>query len=146
MIDECKKAFGLCIYKIKKNRIQILLCKSTKSRDAWGFLKGVLLKNESIKACAQREVEEESSIFVKKQYFEEYFEQKNKDKDIGIWLVNASHLSSLDEKFLEDKLLDNHLSWENQKVKFFSLNDIPKIKKKQIHLLDDIKDFLQNKN
>lgn len=146
MNSDHKKAYGLCIYKISKKSIKVLLCKGVTSKDSWGFLKGVVLKNEEEKTCAQREVEEESSLYVKKQYFEEYFEQKNKDKDIGIWLVNASHLSSLDEKFLEDKLLDNHLSWENQKVKFFSLNDIPKIKKKQIHLLDDIKDFLQNKN
>lgn len=48
--------------------------------------------------------------------------------------------------FSEDKLYDNYLSWENSKVKFFNINDLPDIKKKQKKLIEDIKDFLQNKN
>jgi len=141
-----KKAYCLCIYKISKKSIKVLLCKGVKSRDSWGFLKGVTLKNEDEKCCAQREVEEESSLYVKKQYFEEYFEQLNDEKDVGIWLVNASCIDDMDDKFMDDKLFDNFLSWENQKVKFFSLEDLPLIRDKQMYIMKDIKDFLQNKH
>ncbi|NQY53100.1 MAG: NUDIX domain-containing protein [Campylobacteraceae bacterium] len=146
MSNDHKKAYGLCIYKIKKNNIKILLCKSVKSRESWGFLKGVVLKNEDSNVCAQREVEEESSIFVEKKYYEEYFEQLNKEKDIGIWLVNAKNILGLNEKFEENKLHNIHLSWENQKVKFFELEYVPKIREKQKYLFNDIKDFLQSKS
>ena len=52
----------------------------------------------------------------------------------------------LDQYFLDDKLLDNNLSWENSKVKFFSIFNLPNIRTKQIRLIDDITDFLQNKH
>jgi len=141
-----KKAYGLCVYKIKKKSIKVLLCKGIQSKEAWGFLKGVTLKEESAENCAQREVQEESSIYVKKIYFEEYFEQLNEEKDIGIWLVNYDNLKNIDEKFVNEKLLNNHLSWENQKVKFFALEELPLIREKQEYLMKDIKDFLQNKH
>ena len=146
MNSDHKKAYGLCIYKISKKSIKVLLCKGVTSKDSWGFLKGVILKNEEEKTCAQREVEEESSLYVKKQYFEEYFEQLNEEKDVGIWLVESSCIVDMDDKFIDDKLLDNFLSWENQKVKFFSLDDLPLIRDKQMYIMRDIRDFLQNKH
>ena len=146
MNSDHKKAYGLCIYKKSKKSIKVLLCKGVKSRDSWGFLKGVILKNEDEKTCAQREVEEESSLYVKKQYFEEYFEQLNEEKDVGIWLANASCIVDMEDKFIDDKLFDNFLSWENQKVKFFSLDDLPLIRDKQMYIMKDIMGFLQNKH
>lgn len=140
------KAYGVLPYKIEDKRIKILLCKSVKSLDKWGCLKGMQINNESSKECAKREFFEESSIKVETFLFEDYFEQKNSEKDVGIWLVNENKIENIQDYFLDDKLYDNYLSWENSKVKYFDLEDLPLIKKKQVKLISQIKDFLQNKH
>ena len=140
------KAYGVVPYLVEKNDVKILLCKSVMSRDKWGCLKGLKLEKESDFECARREFFEESSIDVETALFEDYFEQINLEKDVGIWLVNANNIENLDEKFTDYRLKNNYLSWENSKVKFFSLDDLPPIKKKQIKLVSEIKDFLKSKS
>ncbi len=140
------KAYGIVLYKKENKKIKILLCKSTKSLEKWGCLKGVQLSLETAKECAKREFFEECGIKVKPSLFEEFFFQKNNEKDIGIWIVNAKKIATLDTYFIEDKLYDTYLSWENSKVKFFDINNLPKIKKKQKQLIKEIKDFLKSKN
>lgn len=139
------KAYGVVPYIVSKNDIKILLCKSVVSKDKWGCLKGMKEKDENPYECAQRELFEESSIKVEIALFEDYFEQVNLEKDIGVWIVNASNIEGLDEMFFEDKLMSNYLSWENSKVKFFSLDKLPTIRKKQINLISELKIFLENK-
>ena len=140
------KAYGVVPYVVTKNDIKILLCKSVASKDKWGCLKGTKNSNESAYECAKREFFEESSISVEIALFEDYFEQINIDKDVGIWLVNGNNIENLDTFFVDDTLKKNFLSWENSKVKFFSLNNLPRIKNKQETLLREITDFLKNKN
>ena len=140
------KAYGVVPYVVTKNDIKILLCKSVASKDKWGCLKGTKNSNESAYECAKREFFEESSISVESALFEDYFEQINIDKDVGIWLVNGNNIENLDSFFVDDTLKKNFLSWENSKVKFFSLNNLPRIKNKQETLLREITDFLKNKN
>ena len=140
------KAYGVVPYIVTKNDIKILLCKSVASKDKWGCLKGTKNSNESAYECAKREFFEESSISVEIALFEDYFEQINIDKDVGIWLVNENNIENLDTFFVDDTLKKNFLSWENSKVKFFSLNNLPRIKNKQETLLKEITDFLRNKN
>ena len=140
------KAYGVVPYIVTKNDIKILLCKSVASKDKWGCLKGTKNSNESAYECAKREFFEESSISVEIALFEDYFEQINIDKDVGIWLVNGNNIENLDSFFVDDTLKKNFLSWENSKVKFFSLNNLPRIKNKQETLLKEITDFLRNKN
>lgn len=137
------KAYGVVPYYISKHDIKILLCKSVLSKDKWGALKGVKEKDENPYECAQRELFEESSIKVEIGLFENYFEQVNLKKDIGIWLVNSSNIEGLEDMFIDDKLNSNYLSWENSKVKFFSLTNLPSIRKKQETLINDIKAFLE---
>jgi ADP-ribose pyrophosphatase YjhB (NUDIX family) len=141
-----EKAYGVVPYIVVENDIKILLCKSVASKDKWGCLKGTKNKTETAYACAQRELFEESAINVEIGIFEDYFEQINIDKDIGVWLVNSNNIEGLEELFFEDKLKSNYLSWENSKVKYFSLDELPRIKKKQVTLINDIKDFLKSKN
>ncbi|WP_072681099.1 NUDIX domain-containing protein [Arcobacter sp. LA11] len=140
------KAYGILLYKIEKKSIKVLLCKSVKSLDKWGCLKGMQSGTETAKECAKREFHEECSIKVETYLFEDYFYQENNEKDVGIWIVNANKIKGLDDYFLDEKLHDNYLSWENSKVKFFDIKELPNIKKKQIELVSEIKDFLQNKN
>jgi len=143
---EKQRAYGILPYKIENGKIKILLCKSVKSLNKWGCLKGMQQGSESSKMCAKREFFEESSISVGIHLLEEFFLQRNKNKDIGIWLVNSEKLDGFDEYFIGDRLKDDCLSWENSKVKFFDIEKLPSIKKKQKYLIDKIKDFLQNKN
>lgn len=140
------KAYGVVPYLVEKKDIKILLCKSVLSRDKWGCLKGLKLGTETAFECAKREFFEESSIEVDIALFEDYFEQINIDKDIGIWLVNANNIENINKMFVDYKLKSNYLSWENSKVKFFSLDDLPDIKKKQVKLVSEIKDFLKSKS
>jgi len=140
------KAYGICIYKVNAKNTEILLCKGVSSLNKWGCVKGLLEKKESNQECAKREFFEESSINIDIKYFEEYFEQINDGKDIGIWLVNAKNVKDMNKYFYENKLLDNYLSWENSKIKFFDINKLPQIKKKQLSLVDYITDFLKNTN
>ncbi|MDN5076893.1 NUDIX domain-containing protein [Aliarcobacter butzleri] len=140
------KAYGIVPYYVKGDDIKILLCKSVASKDRWGCLKGTKTRNETAYECAKREFFEESSISVDVALFEEYFEQLNDDKDVGIWLVNFKNIENIEKYFINDTLKEQYLSWENSKVKFFSLNNLPKIKKKQQDLINEIKDFLKSKN
>jgi ADP-ribose pyrophosphatase YjhB (NUDIX family) len=140
------KAYGVVPYTLKDGDIKILLCRSVASKDKWGCLKGTKTKDETAFECAKREFFEESSIDVEIALFENYFEQLNIDKDIGVWLVNTQNIENIDKYFNADTLKTNYLSWENSKVKFFSLNNLPRIKNKQENLLNDIKDFLKNKS
>jgi ADP-ribose pyrophosphatase YjhB (NUDIX family) len=140
------KAYGIVPYLIRDNSIKILLCLSVASKNKWGCLKGTKNKNETAYECAKREFFEESSLDVETALFEDYFEQINIDKDVGIWLVNADNIEDLNKYFDVDTLKSNYLSWENSKVKFFPLTNLPRIKNKQETLIKEIKDFLKSKN
>jgi 8-oxo-dGTP pyrophosphatase MutT (NUDIX family) len=140
------KAYGICLYKKDKNNTKILLCKSVLSKNKWGFLKGVSLESETKEQTAIREFFEESSILVKQSYLEEYFFQENKDKDIGIFLVNYKNIKNINNYFDNDILKEKYLDKENSKVQFMNIKDIPQIKKKQINIASKIIDFLENKS
>ncbi len=136
------KAYGLCLYKFNKDSIKVLLCKSVHSTERWGFLKGVAIAGEEPEETAMREFKEESSIPIAKEYFEEFFMQKNELKNIGIYLVNYNNLFDLDKYFKNEVLYKENLSSENSEVKFFDINNLPLIKKKQKVLTQEIVDHI----
>ncbi|WP_198305562.1 NUDIX domain-containing protein [Arcobacter vandammei] len=140
------KSYGIVLYKVSKKSVKILLCLGVASGDKWGCLKGTKAKNETAYECAKREFFEESSINVDIALFEEYFEQINLEKNVGVWLVNASNIDNLDKYFEKDILKSEYLSWENCEVRFFSIKKLPKIKSKQKDLVKNIKDFLKSKS
>ena len=74
------KAYGICLYKKESNCTKILLCKSTLSKNRWGFLKGVQDDNETNEQTAIREFQEECGILVEKKYFEKFLHKKMKQK------------------------------------------------------------------
>ena len=136
------KAYGICLYKRENKSIKILLCKSINSHNKWGFLKGVELEGETKKQTATREFFEESSIKIPQYLLENYFEQENPTKDIGIFLVNFDKIKKINVFFMNGKLYNRYLSWENSEVKFFDIKNLPTIKKKQKKLLKDITRYL----
>jgi len=137
------KAYGVCVYKKENNTTKVLLCKSTTSHEKWGFLKGVQESLESNEQTAIREFKEESSIIILRNNFETYFEQQNKEKDIGIFLVNYKDVPGIALYFNEDQLYSKYLSWENSKVKFFPIDELPKMKKKQKMIAVNIVEYLK---
>lgn len=137
------KAYGICLYKKESNTIKLLLCKSIASQNNWGFLKGIQEKDELKIDTAIREFYEEGGIQVQKKHLENYFEQKNQLKDIGIFLVNYDTIDNIKKNFNGDKLLSKFLSWENSQVKFFDISDLPPIKKKQQQLTRDIVQYFK---
>jgi len=140
------KTYGIVPYIVDKKDIKILLCLGVASNQKWGCLKGSKNKNESAFLCAKREFYEESSIDIDIALFEDYFEQINPDKSIGVWLVNATNIENFNNYFEKNTLKSEYLSWENSKVEFFSTKKLPKLKSKQKQLIIQIKDFLENKS
>lgn len=141
------KAYGICLYKEDNSQIKVLLCKSVKSQQKWGFLKGVKEELESKEQTAIREFFEECGIKVEYKHLENYFEQINDQKDIGIFLVNYKYIKKIDHLFINEKLLDHFLCWENSQVKFFDIQELPDIKKKQKDIVQDIvQHFMEKTN
>ncbi|MGB3751489.1 MAG: NUDIX domain-containing protein [Arcobacteraceae bacterium] len=137
------QAYGICLYKYEQNTIKVLLCKSVKSKDRWGFLKGVALKNELIEETALREFEEECGISISYKDLEKFFIQKNELKDIGLYTVNADNISHISKYFEDEVLNKKYLSSENSAVEFFDINNLPLIKKKQQIVMKEIISFLK---
>jgi len=133
------KAYGIALYKKENHTIKLLLCKSIFSKTRWGFLKGVVDDGDQTpKQTAQREFQEESGILINQNLLTKYFYQENDEKDIGIYLVNATKLDYINKYFKNDKLLSKYICRENDKVEFFDINNLPLFKKKQQRLLEDI--------
>ncbi|MEA3383746.1 MAG: NUDIX domain-containing protein [Campylobacterota bacterium] len=145
-MSEKIKAYGICVYKKMPHLTKLLLCKSVNSKDKWGFLKGCEINSETKRETALREFFEESSIEVDINYLETYFEQINKDKDIGIFLVNYNNIENVYKFFENDKLHNHCLSWENSRVEFFDIKKIPNIKKKQYKIMNSIIQYLKKDN
>ena len=72
--------------------------------------------------------------------------EANKSYRIVMDFGNLDQANGTVKAQVDDTLKKNFLSWENSKVKFFSLNNLPRIKNKQETLLKEITDFLRNKN
>jgi ADP-ribose pyrophosphatase YjhB (NUDIX family) len=139
------KGYGICLYTLKGEKIKILLCKSVSSLNKWGCLKGVQEPNETKEQTAQREFFEECKIKVPIKLLTNYFEQINDEKDIGIYLVNGSKVKNLKQFFSDDFLHKHYLCSENSTVKFFDINNLPTIKKKQSRIIKEIIDFLKSR-
>jgi len=139
-----KNAYGICLYKYIDGGTYILLCKSMYSSHKWGFLKGVQEENETITQTAIREFYEESGIKISIDILEDYYQQINFEKDIGVFLVNYDKIPYKIDNFFNDlSLKKNYICSENSDVRFFDVNNLPEIKKKQISLVNDIIKYLK---
>jgi 8-oxo-dGTP pyrophosphatase MutT (NUDIX family) len=140
------KAYGICLYYKELNMIKLLLCKSIASQNNWGFLKGIQEKNELKIDTAIREFYEECGIKVQKEDLENYYEQKNELKDIGIFLVNYKNVTKIENLFIKEQLLDHFLCLENSEVRFFNIDNLVDIKKKQKDIVKNILQYFKGEN
>ena len=127
-------SYGICPYKIENSKVQILLIQP-KGHKEWGFIKGKI-DDETKEECAIRECLEETNIFVDKIHLEHFFEQENKRKDVGIFLVDCCNLNLSNIK-LEKREIEN--------IKFFNIKEHIKINKNQEHILFNIQNLFWKK-
>lgn len=123
-------SYGICPYRIKNNKVQIMLVQS-KGHTEWGFIKGKIDKGESIQECAKRECQEETNIRFNINNLEDYFYQVNKKKNVGIFLINIDNLDISRMKLAKREIQD---------LKFFNLDSIINISKNQLKILNSIKE------
>lgn len=142
-----EKTYGICLYILENNSVKILLCKSSSDRHhKWGFVKGSVDKGESPKNAAKREFYEESGIKISIKHFEDYFEQFNDKKDIGIWLVNVNNMTHHLSKYFDEELVlkPQYLCIENSEIRFFDIDNLPAIKDKQKFIALQVINFFNN--
>lgn len=141
-----EKSYGVVFYLIKKNRIFILLS-STSSTSGLGCVKGKIEDNETIIEASIREFEEEAYITVKEEYLEKFFHQKNKKKDIGVFLYNVKNIPDWENLFQGNRL-KRFEKKELKYVGFFELESLSTeriVKNQQKIVKNIIADILQNK-
>lgn len=141
-----EKAYGICLYKKYKNSYKILLCQSIDNQNKWGFLKGTKRGSETPRKAAVREFMEESGIKIDGKNLEDFFYQKNKKKDVGIFMLSGTTIKNLDTFFDGDRLKKKYICPENYQVNFFDIEELPKIKTKQLLLVRKVVQVLRNKN
>ena len=122
-------SYGVCPYKIKKGKVQILLIQP-KCHKEWGFIKGKIELDETITECAKRETLEETNIDILINNLEDYFEQKNKRKDVGIFLINTKTLNLKSIKLQKGEV---------HRIKFFDLESDILVNKNQAEILESIR-------
>ena len=126
-------SYGVCPYKIKKGKVQILLIQP-KGHTEWGFIKGKIEPNETITECAKRETLEETNIDIIINNLEDYFIQKNKRKDVGIFLINTKTLNLKNIKLQKGEV---------HRIKFFDLESDIIINKNQSSILENIRNHFR---
>lgn len=122
-------SYGVCPYKIKKDKVQILLIQP-KGHTEWGFIKGKIEQDETIQNCVKRECKEETNIDIQINNLEDYFVQNNKRKNVGIFLINVKKLNL---KYIKLQKGEVH------RIKFFDLDADILINKNQSEILESIR-------
>jgi 8-oxo-dGTP pyrophosphatase MutT (NUDIX family) len=117
-------SYGIAPYRISDGKIYLLLNKTSSVSD-WNFFKGKIEDGETIEECAVREFLEETGCDLSSLYKEKFFFQKNKRKDIGIFLIQVFDLDIQisDEIFSFDWIeLKDDLVFSKNQIKIY--NDI----------------------
>lgn len=131
-------SYGISPYYIDDdNKVYVMVSKSSKD-SLYGFVKGKIEDKETTKECAVREFKEETSISLNKKNLENYFCQKNKKKDIGIFLI---------DRFGINFVIEEKLNKELYSIEFLELNyDLYYMfEKNQKQILNDVCLYFKNK-
>ena len=138
-------SFGICLYRInnKTKKLEILLGTHELTPNRWGLLKGKREINETNEQTAKREFFEEAGLDVDINSYEKYFIQKNFYKDVGVWTYNANKVKNLNSYFDDDIL--KYKTDENDEIKWFQLDKLPKIHNSQFKMITSIKKHLVKK-
>ena len=105
-------SYGICLYKIEEEEILIYLNKTSSISD-WNFFKGKMEDNETFEETAIREMFEETNILVRKNQLEDLFEQINKKKNLGVYLVDFNVINFKNLKLDKKEIFEG--KWLNIK-------------------------------
>lgn len=129
-------SYGVCPYRINNYCTEILIIRS-KGHTEWGFIKGKIDKNETPQECAKRETLEETNIKFKKKYLEDYYYQINKNKNIGIFLIDSFNID-ISNIILEEREIEE-IKWVKLDISDIAFN------KNQTKILNQIKNKFINR-
>lgn len=121
------RSYGICPYRIT-DTTEILLMRA-KGHSNWGFVKGKIEDNESVKECAVRECFEEIGISIDERYLEDFFYSTESRKNIGIFLVDSTNID-LSSPVLCDREVDE--------LRWFKVTDVIDIQLNQKRVLTNI--------
>lgn len=124
-------------------KIEILLCKPTcDSYFGMGFLKGQMEDGETELESAMREFSEESGGLEVELFDEKtFFSQDNPNKLIHIWPAMLKEDSRNLAKIAKDGSVPQH-DHENELIKFYDIERLPKIFKNQEKILSQLMKFI----
>lgn len=119
---------GALVYRFIGDDVQVLLIKPKFHDHSWGLPKGHVEPGESLRACARREVEEETGVVVKLQSKLGVVTTKNAKeiKSVHVWL--AVPVSD------ENKLSADDPAGEVGEVAWFNADELPRLHRYQ-HML-----------
>lgn len=127
-------SYGVCPYKkLPNGDIHIILIQP-KGHTEWGFIKGKIEENESLEQCATREAKEETGLQIDINNLENYFLQKNKRKDVGIFLVNVENLDLKKIKLQKGEV---------HRIKYFDLRKNIDLNKNQREILEQMREYFR---
>jgi len=130
-----ERSYGVCLYKIEKDKIFVLLNKTNSISD-YNFFKGKIGEGETIKDTVIREVKEETFLDLNKEDLEDYFFQENKRKDIGIFLVNWENIETKLIRIQKKEIYD---------IKWLDISKDIKFSNNQEKIWKDVKSVLLKK-
>lgn len=118
-------SFGVCPYRITSKGTEILMIQG-KGRTDWGFIKGKKEPGETPKQTAVRECEEEVGISISTELLEDRYINKNKRKDIEIFLVDDVYIDTDNYELCQKEVAD---------IRWFNINDEIDIQNNQKYIL-----------
>jgi len=127
-------SYGICPYRIKNGKIEILMNKCNKY-SKWNFFKGKIENGETFKECALREFQEETGIKLNENELENYFFQTNPSKNIGIFLYNFTN-NEYNFKFQKREIYE---------AKWLNIDNLNEISKNQSKIYNEILKLLKPK-
>lgn len=140
-----ENSYGVCAWRLNEDKeIEISLIKPViNNNDSWGFPKGRIEPGETEIEAALREFEEEAGNLELDYIFNRKFFQKNKHKNVSIWLGRLTENSEHNKQNIDEtgKILKH--DFENEEARFFPLNDLPKIFYSQKIILKHIKEYFK---
>lgn len=122
-------SYGIIPYLIDDNGVSILLSRTSLKNTVFDFIKGKIEAGETKKDCVQREVLEEIGVEIHQYDLDDYYFQRSKRKDIGLFLINW------------DKYLETPFELEKEEiaeVDWFNISTLPEVSSNQRLIITDI--------
>jgi len=122
-------SYGIIPYLITDSGVSILLSRTSLKSNIYDFVKGKIEADETKKDCVAREVLEEIGITINQDDLDDYYFQRSKRKDIGLFLINWDKYIEIPFVLEEEEIAD---------VTWFNVGKLPEVSPNQRLILTDI--------